>query len=63
MKEWMFSTHARKAEELVQTEGLEMTDRNGGQRVDRHYWYGFDRPYVPQDNLFLLFFSRGTNGG
>ncbi len=39
MKEWMFATHARKAEDIAAKEGLEMKERNGGFRVSRDYWF------------------------
>ena len=40
MKEWMFATHARKAEDTLAKEGAVMADRLGGLRVDRDYWFG-----------------------
>jgi hypothetical protein len=39
MREWMFLAHARKAEDVRAKEGVVMTDRLGGYRVDRSYWY------------------------
>jgi hypothetical protein len=59
MKEWMFSTHARKAEDMAQTEGLEMTDRNGGMRVDRTYWFRNFNFEVAATQL--IFFFQGKN--
>ncbi len=43
MKEWMFATHARKAEDTLAKEGAVMADRLGGLRVDRDYWFGTGR--------------------